>query len=136
VSYTPPIPSNFITTVVPVTFPDRATAPLQTSGNAAWKYGGWTQVVGPNVLTKHAFSGFIINGASGNYFQVDIGTGAAGSETVLFTCKVVISVTGSFLVMAMPLRVIPANARVATRLAAAGASQQVTLACHLYPLPL
>jgi hypothetical protein len=137
-------PANlpFATKAVPIVRPNLADSINVQSGVGAWVYGAWTQIVAPNDLTNHAL-GYVAVLAfvgGGNFdFDLQVGTGAAGSEAVgptvgsnsFPTPNAVPSVFHVF-----PLFIIPANARVAARAADSGGNHPFKVSLGFFPLPL
>jgi hypothetical protein len=140
VPYTPPIPSSFTTKGSPVVRPDLALAVGLSSGNPAWTYGAWTQIAAANDLTSHALAYIAIGlsvGAAANW-QIQIGTGGAGSEVARDTIHGFGWDVDPLVVERFPLLTIPANARVAARLAdsVGNNANAIFIKLGFYPTPL
>jgi hypothetical protein len=146
-TYTPPIPSSFTTKKAPIIRPNLASPVAPAGGGLGWTYGAWVELVAANVLTDHALSYLTLfpqdpnAGAAGLDigFQLEVGTGAAGSEVARGDWKFDI-IGGQATVLtieAFPLLIIPANARVAVRQANFdGPAPTISVVGAFYPLPL
>lgn len=132
----------FLTASIPIARPDLADS-IDCPGNAAvWAYGAWTQIVAANDLANHALSHvFVIqdNSGGGGDWQLQVGVGATGLEAPIYTTD------GNFnganragltVKHVFPLIIIPANTRVAARVAASLANTGQRVALHFLPLPL
>lgn len=147
----PPVPSSFTTTVVPIVRPERAAAVALTyPGLWTNGYGAWVQLAAANDLASHALAYLDLVAtdiAAGDVgllveWQLQIGTGAAGSEVVRATFHGMLygtdGTTGNVLAESFPLLTIPANARVAARMAGNIAANRISLTvrAEFYPTPL
>jgi hypothetical protein len=138
VPYTPPIPSSFTTAVLPLALPSQANAITVTAAVGVWTFGAWAQLAAANLLTKHALAYLFITSPSGGDIQLQVGTGDAGSEVARGDYRIgVVGATGFYLTIeTFPLLTIPANARVALRLASSGGSDTCMVKAEFYPVPL
>jgi hypothetical protein len=147
VPYTPPIPSSFTSLQIPAVQPLQANPVLLTPLNATWGYGSWVQLVAANILANNALAYLFLltdgpSGAGNFEYEVQLGTGAAGSEVAFGKWHGAgfanLNPPGDNPLThhVFPLHVIPANARVAGRVAANLATGQIYITLGLYPLPL
>lgn len=111
--------------------PDGQTLSSVTAGGSAWAYGSYVEVAAANDLAAHMLVGLIVYGSGGDavHYQVQIATGGAGSEVVK-TATALSEGAGNRLIgpLNLPFPIeIPANARVAVRVASSTASSSITI---------
>lgn len=108
------VPSNRIETVRPL-----LTVPVVvTNAAAAWTYGAWTEVWAENTFANAMAISQIVQTADAPTGQLQLGTGAAGAELPLATVRIGGIFTNIVYLVFPALPVVPANARLAARLAA------------------
>jgi len=80
---------NGLTTKPIEVYPSKADPILIVSGNVTWGVGSWVEIVPANTITsRFAILGVIVDpGSLGSErrYEVDLGKGAAGAETVIAT---------------------------------------------------
>lgn len=111
---------------------------ITSSGN--WNLGSWFQIQSSGTLSSHSLAAVCVGNASAQQFQIEIGTGAAGSEVVVWRGRVdIITTAGSYPVIPVtPPVQIPVNERVAARNATDAGSTTTTfrIATVFVPRPI
>lgn len=110
-----------------------------TSANSVWGYGSFVEVIAANSITEDFWIYGIaiesINPSAGNRAAIiDVAKGGAGSEIVILQGKKTIATEGilqSHIVYPLPIKV-PANTRIACRLAESTASANTAKVAVLY----
>ena len=129
-------------TAVSKTIPDRATASNIVSG-AIWTYGSWSELMSAASSTADKaitqVSIFDLTTFTGEC-QLDLGSGGAGSESVIGTYRTVGWATAGSYAWAehvlRPALFVASGTRIAARLACSVASQAVRTYLRYYDLPL
>ena len=134
-----PLASSILTTAVPQTvIPSGVTGHTVTAGSPAWASGAWTEcraASGPALVV----TGFCAGGAiEAVQYELDLGTGPAGSESVITTFHLHASAGAfpSFVMLPTPLDAIAAATRVAARLRCQTASKALVVSIMVLEKPL
>jgi len=130
---------NF-TTVVPIVRPSRANG-LTLTADAAWGTpGAYSEFVAANnITTDYEVAGltFYIGTVNNNHSEIELGTGAGGSETVIGTFPLAHATASLPLWYPLPVPLkVTANTRLAARLIAPGVNTIGGVKFLIYPLPL
>lgn len=140
-TYLPKPVSGVITTtaVAPTSAPSAAASIALTTGATAWANGSWVQ------LTASTSSAWVVNCvtmAANNIgeTEIDIGTGASGSEVVVATVRApmtqnILLSTPNIACLRPLLNNVASGARVALRARAHGGSGTVNVKLNYYPAP-
>ena len=128
------------TTVVPIVRPSRANG-LTLTADAAWGTpGAYSEFVAANnITTDYEVAGltFYIGTVNNNHSEIELGTGAGGSETVIGTFPLAHATASLPLWYPLPVPLkVTANTRLAARLIAPGANTISGVKFLIYPLPL
>lgn len=123
-------------TAVEVIYPTLAN-PSAPQSSASWAFGAWVQVVSSGTLTAHSLTTIYGGLNAVNYGQLEIGEGAAGSETVIYrTADIFFTQAGTHKVHVLPWsRQITSGFRVAARVAANSSETTYQLYLGFLPRP-
>jgi hypothetical protein len=124
VYYEKPISGSIATTANPsLLVPSAAAGTSVTPSGTAWANSAWTQVIA-STGNAIVLGGITINPAVAVEYEIDIGTGASGSETVVTTIRGRSTTAGApqTIILKPLLDNIPTETRVAVRLRKAGTS--------------
>lgn len=134
-----PLASTILTTAnVPKTLPPAAAGVTLTAGSPAWASGTWGQLRTASGAAL-VILGVVLGNASANAdCELDLGTGGAGTETVITTIRVPMSNTGvpSWLLLPTPLDNVAAATRLAARLRSGTASTTAVASVLVLEKPL
>jgi hypothetical protein len=130
--------TKLTTAVVQKVLPSAAVGVTVTAGGSAWTSGSWAQ------LRSASGSALVIVGivfgapSASTDFELDLGTGGAGSETVITTLRLNVSNQGmpSVLMLPNPLDNVAASTRLAARLRCASASHTMLVSVMVFEKPL
>jgi hypothetical protein len=108
-----------VTAVALDVYPSGATPPTVATGASAWGNGSWVQVIAAAGANLH-IAGVALGPISTSQFEIDIGIGGVGVETVLHTVRDTIGSAGSesnlnFLMLPIPVGGITLGDRVSVR---------------------
>ena len=120
VYYEKPISGSVATTPNPsLVAPSAAAGTSITPSSTAWANSGWTQVIA-STADAIVLGGITINPAAAVEYEIDVGVGASGSETVVTTIRGRSTTTGApqTIILSPLLDNIPAGSRVAVRIRA------------------
>lgn len=109
-----------------------------STGGSAWSSGSWVQVLA-SAATDLGLYGLALFTHGAFEFEVDIGIGGSGSESVIWTVRFTNSSTffpHHGLTPPGPVRFIPSGSRIAARARDANGSQNITVYPNLVELPL
>jgi hypothetical protein len=126
------------TATVLKTLPPAAAGVTVTAGSPAWASGTWAQLRTASgsalVLAGIVFGAVSVSAE----FELDLGTGGAGSEAVITTLHVTLSNAAmpNFLMFPTPLDAVAASTRLAARLRCLTASASLTVSLMVFEKPL
>lgn len=116
-------------------YPSAASTVTATSGGSAWASGSWVEIIAASTETVEFYLAaltFKNNSGSANQFEVDVGTGGAGAETVIGTVKLAeMANNAEARAEILPLRTIAANARVAVRVRSSAGSKTLGIGAEI-----
>ena len=134
-----PLTSTLLTTVVAQkAIPPAAAGVTVTAGSPAWANGTWAQLRAAAGAAL-VLTGVVLGPSANNVeYELDFGTGGAGTETVITTIRVTSSNSGcpSFFLLPTPLDNVAASTRLAVRLRSATASATVNVGLMVVEKPL
>jgi len=124
VYYEKPISGSVATTPNPsLVAPSAAAGTSITPSGTSWANSGWTQVIA-STADAIVLGGITINPAAAVEYEIDVGVGASGSETVVTTIRGRSTTTGApqTIILQPLLDNIPSGSRVSVRLRKASTS--------------
>jgi hypothetical protein len=122
VYYEKPISGSVATTPNPsLVAPSAAAGTSITPSGTSWANSGWTQVIA-STADAIVLGGITINPAVAVEYEIDVGVGASGSETVVTTIRGRSTTTGApqTIILSPLLDNIPSGSRVSVRLRKSG----------------
>jgi hypothetical protein len=134
-----PLTGTYLTTAnVLKALPPAAAGVTVTAGGSAWASGSWAQ------LRTASGAALVIVGvvfgapSAGAEYELDLGTGAASSETVITTlrCTTGTSAAPAVVLLQLPLDNVAASIRLAARLRCSTASATLIVSLLVLELPL
>jgi murein DD-endopeptidase MepM/ murein hydrolase activator NlpD len=115
------VPGQYTTTAQKVA-PSAATGVSVTGSSSAWGNSSWGEVIA-STTNAIVVTGVVVGGGTTSEFEIDIGKGTAGSETVVATISGDTESAASaprWLMLPIPVDNIPASTRVAVRVRRSG----------------
>jgi hypothetical protein len=134
-----PLATTTLTTaVVQKVIPSAAAGITVTAGGSVWANGSWAQLRAASGAALVIVGVVFGNPLTGADYELDLGTGGAGSEVVITTLRLTLSSQGmpSFLMLPTPLDNVAASTRLAARLRCSTVSNTIVLSLMVFEKPL
>jgi hypothetical protein len=133
-----PLTSLIQTTIAaPKTLPPAAAGVAVTASSTLWANGSWAQLRAASGASL-VITGVALRTGSGGTFELDLGIGGAGAETVITTLRLETTNQGQpgTILLSTPLNAVPSSARLSARLRGSVASGSLTLSLMVLENPL